>query len=1055
MRSCRARIVALLILLSAIETASGQFVSGAIHGRITDQSGAILPKVEVAVTSNLTSLVQTLWTGLDGRFAAQNLPPGRYEVVVSLQGFRNVLCQAVVQAGTITEMDLVMQLGDDNQSITVSAASPRMHYDAFAISGTITRQEIENTPLNGRNFLELAKLEPGALPPSRGSNGRTFVPVLASPAGGNNGRGTAVSVDGASIVQIGNGGAAMGFSQEIVEEFQTSTANYDISTNITASGALNIVTRSGSNRWHVSGFYFFRDHHLSAYPALTRDVMNPDPFFQRQQFGASAGGFVRKNRAFIFGSIEQNNQRGVVSTDLITPEFSHWSRITPSPLNVRDVSLRTDLIVDHKDSIFVRYSHEGGFSFAPTTVNGLNQLAYPSAWTRQPEWADQSVLGWSSEFAESWASDLRLSYFFVSSAEQAPSESDCAGCLGIGAPAINVPDLYLGTSTTTSVLGRRFELNESLAWQRRSHSVRLGGDWQTTRGGRTDLADQPVTMTLFSPKQVNQFNALQPVANRIPLPMEFNTLSDILSLPLESFTVGIGDPHVPQRNAGNARLETLLHLYAQDRWLVHPSVTLSYGVAWSFETPLNYDLYKPAYLRSVADDADINQTRRNLTDFSPSVGFAWSPGSNRRTVVRGGAGIYYDFQTSYNIADQERVSLGSSGVGRVTYAGGGIGNPLTDVPGVPQGTLLSFFRPTQFSGSSLLEALPAIRDSLARQRVRLSDTGPSATNIEVDKQGSFVGRNLANASSLNFTLGAQRELQRGFVLAADIVYQRFANFSGSYAGVQDINHFYAARGPALPVCTAQQRSDPKALCSLGPIMEARALGRGDFKGLLFRVERRYSSGWELLASYSYARANGNSFVAGYNNDDPLANYGPLNSDFRHILAVSGGLQLPWRLGSGIFLNYVSRPPVSVVVGGIDFNGDGTTGDLLPGTRVNQFNRGSGKHELQELVNTYNRTYAGQRDAHGSLLQLIVLPSQYELGDPLLTQDIRLSRDVRVTTTTQLTLIGEVFNVCNIANLSGRGNNVLAAGFGQPKNRVSQVFGSGGPRAIEIGARLRF
>ena len=1031
-------------------------MAGAIQGRITDRSGAVLQNAEVAIASTLTGSKQTLQTGLDGRFGAENLAAGSYQLVVSLQGFRTVTCEAVVQAGTTTVLNLPMDAGGAKESVTVSAVTPQMQYDAFGVSGTITRQEIQDTPLNGRNFLELAKLEPGAMQPSRGSNGRTFVPVIASPAGssgGNNGRGTAVSVDGGSIVQIGNGGAAMGFSQEVVEEFQTSTANFDLSTNMTASGSLNIVTRSGGNQWHASAFYFFRDHYLSAYPALTRDPLNPNPFFQRQQFGASAGGFLKKNRAFVFGTLEHNIQRGVVSTDLVTPEFSHWSRITASPLNLTDASLRADLIVNRRNSVFVRYSHEDSFAFAPTTVNGLNQLAYPSAWTRQPEWADQSVFGWTSELAKKWASDLRFSYFFVSSAEQAPSEADCAGCLGIGAPAINVPDLYIGTSTTTSVLGRRYELNESLAWTRHTHSVRLGGDWQTTRGGRTDVADAPVTMTLFSPRQVSAFNAIQPVTSRIPVPTQFNTVSDILSLPLQSFTAGIGDPRVPQADDGHTRIETLLHLYVQDRWHVDPALTLSYGVAWSFDTPLNYDLAKPAYLAPLLNAADMEQTRHNSRNFSPSVGAAWSPGADHKTVVRGGAGIYYDFQTSYGIADDERVSLGPRGVGRVSYTGGGIANPLTTVPGVPQGAFLNFFHPSQFSGSSLLQALPAIQSALLQQRTGVSGTGPAATNIEVDKQGSFVGRNLANPSSLNVTAGAQRELWRNFVLTADFVYQRFANFGGG--GLQDVNHYYAARGPALPVCTAEQRSNPQALCSLGPIMEARAIGQGDFKGLLLRVEKRYSGGSQFLASYSYSSANGSGFAAGYNNDDPLANYGPLNTDFSQILAISGGLQLPWRLRAGLFLNYVSRPPVSVVLGGIDFNGDGTTGDLLPGTKVNQFNRGSGKRDLQQLIDAYNRTYAGQRDAQGTLLPLIVLPSQYEFGDPLLTQDIRLSRDVPLIKVAQLTLIGEVFNVCNISNLSGRGNNVLAANFGQPKSRVSQVFGSGGPRAIELGARLSF
>ena len=137
------------------------------------------------------------------------------------------------------------------------------------------------------------------------------------------------------------------------------------------------------------------------------------------------------------------------------------------------------------------------------------------------------------------------------------------------------------------------------------------------------------------------------------------------------------------------------------------------------------------------------------------------------------------------------------------------------------------------------------------------------------------------------------------------------------------------------------------------------------------------------------------------------------------------------------------------------NGDGTTGDLLPGTTVNQFNRSLGKPDLQRLVGTFNQTYAGKLDARGTLVPLIALPSSYEFGDSLLTQDLRLSRDVKVRDRLRMTLIGEVFNVFNISNLSGRSNSLIGSGFGQPKSRVTQVFGSGGPRALQFGTRIDF
>ncbi len=140
---------------------------------------------------------------------------------------------------------------------------------------------------------------------------------------------------------------------------------------------------------------------------------------------------------------------------------------------------------------------------------------------------------------------------------------------------------------------------------------------------------------------------------------------------------------------------------------------------------------------------------------------------------------------------------------------------------------------------------------------------------------------------------------------------------------------------------------------------------------------------------------------------------------------------------------------------MDLNGDGTSGDLLPGTKVNQFNRGLGKSDLRRLVDDFNTRYAGEQDAAGNLIPPITLPSKFEFGDSFLTQDLRLSRDFSLHERWRITLIGEVFNLFNTANLSGRSGDLLGAGFGRPTSRVSQVFGSGGPRAFQIAAHVSF
>ena len=161
-------------------------------------------------------------------------------------------------------------------------------------------------------------------------------------------------------------------------------------------------------------------------------------------------------------------------------------------------------------------------------------------------------------------------------------------------------------------------------------------------------------------------------------------------------------------------------------------------------------------------------------------------------------------------------------------------------------------------------------------------------------------------------------------------------------------------------------------------------------GLLVRAEKRFSRGWEFLASYAYSSDVGDNFGTGFNNDDPLGNYGPLDRDVRHILTLSGLAQLPKHFQLGLFVSFNSKPPFSAILGGVDLNGDGTFDDLLPSTKVDEFNRGLGKGDLRRLVNRFDRTYAGTMDAQGGFIPSITLPPHFEFGDSFLTQDLRLS-----------------------------------------------------------------
>jgi hypothetical protein len=657
--------------------------------------------------------------------------------------------------------------------------------------------------------------------------------------------------------------------------------------------------------------------------------------------------------------------------------------------------------------------------------------------------------------------DLRFSYFFVSTGETPASAEDCPGCLGVGVPRINITDagVSFGQARTFSFVGRRYQLTESLAWQRGNHSLRFGFDWEHATTSTQLITNEPATLQLYSPKQVRLFNATAPPAARIPLPSSFSTLDDILRLPLSSFLTGIGPGLTPQRDFRKRRHLDLYRLYTADTWRINSRLTVNYGLAWSYEpNSLNTDLTKPKLLTGILGPDNLGPPVAQKNNFSPTVGFAWSATRDGKTVIRGGTGRYFD-PVSFNSLnlERERLALLPAGTGRRTnISGTGI---------FFDGRALDFQRvPTAFTGADLLTILPGIRAELLRQR-NPDNRDFTFRNLDLDKAGTNLYDPLYEApSALHLNLGVQREIARDLVLSADFAWRRFLH---TFLGGIDYNHFNrrikGVQTPVIPRCTPAQRNDLTAICSAGPITFDNTTGIAQYKGLLVRIEKRFSRRTQFLVSYALGSFKGSNGPGnqepgtGFNNDDWFENYGPLATDLRHVLNLSGLVDLPWRFQVAFSVSAYSRPPFSAFVSGVDFNGDGTRDDLLPGTRVNQFNRGRGRDDLAQLVDSYNQEFAGKQTLGGQTAPSVTLPADYSFGDSFFTQDLRLSHTVPLgRERVRLILFGEVFNLLNIANLVGYSGNIAnSAEFGQPGARFSQVFGSGGPRAFQVGARVSF
>ena len=1056
---------AFLWLLGLAVTSQAQTPSAAIGGAVTDATGASIPEAKVAINDPETGLKRSVLTTIEGTYHIAGLPAGTYTVVVEAPGFRPLDAKVRVETGATTPFSPRMELGATSERVHVEELTPQINPEGHKIDSVVRREQIDALPLNGRDFLNLAMLAPGvtAAPTSGGQYNRQFdISVL-----GTDHRRTRVTVDGGDVLDNVTGGTGQNFSQEVIQEFQISTVNPDLSTGVTGAGAVNIVTRSGSNNLHGSGFYFFRDHNMSAYPGLSRDPSNPDPFFARRQGGFYVGGPIRANRIFFFTNLERNNQDAVFSVQPRAIEFAKFGRIAPSPFNGRQVSARFDFHLNRNNTAFARYSHDGNDTFAP-----LGAASLPSNWRGNKNWSDQSIAGITTVLRPTLLNDLRFSYTYWSNRSLHPTAADCGECTGLGLPQIDVLGTgFLIGNTVNAPQGRdlrRYDTTDNLTWQKGAHTMRFGFEWEHYHGAGFWAFLEPAAMVLYSPQIVQLYNSdpRVPPAARIPLPASFDTAADILRLPLAGFSTGIGDPSQPPPfRFDQANQSNRWRFYWQDTWRATSRLTLNYGLSYTYETNLlNHDLNKPEYLAPVLGAGGLAPSRKDPNNWGPSAGLAWKVSGDNKTVIRAGAGIYYDTHL-FVTRLKERSLLGPLGNGRLPVPGSLVPNPIPNLPGVPLGQPLSFTSgPTAFTGAHLMAILPAVRAGLAQALGNTFNTDLSVRNIELAKSGTdLIAGDFTTPYSEHFNIGVQRELTHGFVVSADFVFRQFMHENMDNI---DYNRWDSVRGPVMPACAGLQAADLRARCSAGPIEVLSTGGRSHYKALLVKVDKRFSRHFQVLGSYALASNAGfNTSVGGetrlLNKDNWFENYGPLENDRRHVLNVSGIVQLPHGFQVGFISSMASRAPFSSWISAMDFNGDGSNNDLLPGTRINQLSRGLGSSDLRGLVDTFNQTLAGTRTTRGQLIPRIALPANYEFGDNFFSQDLRVSKTfgfIRIfgEPIVKMTVFGEAFNVLNIANLSGYGGNLAeTATFGQPSNRVTQVFGSGGPRAFQFGVRLTF
>lgn len=1098
-----------VLTLGCATLALAQAATGSIAGTVTDPTGAVLPKTTISVKNLDTNSERKLVANSEGNFIAENLQPGEYDVRVEVKGFQTAIRRVTVITGNTNNADFSLSVGSSSETVMVSGDQAQLNTSDYKVDGVITRERIESLPLNGRNFLELAQLEPGVSVttvsnPQGSINSFTRVSIA-----GVAGALTRISVDGATINDRVTGGTAQNFSQESVQEFQISTFNFDLSTSVTAVGAVNIVSRTGSNSFHGSGFFFFRDHNLSAYPNLQRQARNPDPFFARRQSGFTVSGPLKKDKLFWFTNYEYNNQMAVFEvahTDRGAGDrgvFANWfDHIGQAPLRAKLFNLRFDYKVSDQHQAFLRFSFDRNRTLQATGGNESN-------WTKGRNDAFNTVVGVTSVLSPRLVNDLRFNWGILTAALAPPGIEDCGGgvgCIGALGPRISVAGTGFVAGLADGVpqdrANRTYQFTDNVSWQKGNHRIRFGGEWEHYVRFGGWARQQTGVISLFGPEQLRTANTA--LYNALPASLRTisagpPTLADILKLPLNSYSVGIGDQSSPAPyNRELARRNDRYRLFVQDSWQAFQRVSLNYGLAWSHEDNIrNYDLPKPEFLRPLfGPGGSLEPPPREYKLFAPAVGFAWTLDKNKKTVIRGGSGIYYDSDLGFTRI-QERRLIGPSGNGRVLIAGSAIPNPLAGQPGQPATLqLLAVPAPpvtSTLTGQQVVDLTAQIKASESAKLGNGQDL--SIRNIEVYKQGGEIfDHGTRTPYSIHVTAGVQRELARNLVVTADFIMRRGVAFGGPHSVFEvDYNRFNSVRvvsvnpdtgvvtntrTPVIPVCTTAQRNDPKAQCSLGTIGVYQSGSNTRYLGLHVKVDKRFADKFQFTLSYAFSKYTSWNGVVNLNS--LFESYGVNAGDRPHRLSFSGIWELPQYSGDQRLLRgllrgwqvstinqFTSPPPLNPFIA-LDADGDGISFFRLPGVEWNGFGRGQGATEIRQAVDLYNAdvrartkactisgvaTTCAPRTPQNQIYPIITVGDNISNGDTLMTTDIRVTRLIRIHEKVRLSLIGEVFNLFNIANLDGYTGSLQSASFGVPTTRANQVFGSGGPRAFQLAARI--
>ncbi len=643
----------LLVLLCFAHPGRAQVTAQAqLNGSIHDQSGGVVAKATVTLRDVNTNHVYTGTSDQDGYYIFTNLPPARYELTVEYTGFAKYTRTGVqLSVGQIATLDVVLQVASADEKVVVDTTAPVIETTRTEVSQVVNAEQIQSLPISGRLFTDFALLTPGVTT-GRISLQSTFTDPATTRIsfGGQRDLSNNVTVDGADNINTATGSQRATPSQEAVSEFRVVNSNFGADYGRSLGGIVNIVTKSGTNNLHGSIYDYLQNNSTNARSILTQPGFN---VLRQNQFGATLGGPLRKDKTFFFANYEgQRRAESPTYPALLVDNLADINTlkvslgIAPENLNILKIAnvdngfIKIDHQLNEKNRLSARYLIQDARDLnllVGQTLDG-GGIGAPSS-GRNGLLRDQALVG---------TLNTQLKDTLVNTALVQWARRNYGFPAVTGQPNLDIPNQLLfghNFGAFDRYNETRLQFSDTLSWVKGRHFAKFGFDSNYIRNfviwpGFTpsrDIFPSLPDLLVSSPANWGKTPCPAPLPAFLPAPCIAAffwgapigsgpiPLNPIESLPVTS------DPNANWQNAYQPSLaqDFFVHLnhsywgfFAEDQWRVTPKLTLNYGMRYDFETGLGFF---------------INGDHRG---FQPRVGLAYSP--DAKTVIRAGYGIFQD-----------------------------------------------------------------------------------------------------------------------------------------------------------------------------------------------------------------------------------------------------------------------------------------------------------------------------------------------------------------------------------------------------------------------------